>query len=186
MSRRPRNWLLIALAGAVGLYVFSRTTKGAAVFDKAFSRISKLIAGEEGLRLEPYRDPGAGAWTIGYGHLIVPGDPYWPEGTLRQITAEQARDLFKSDTQKAVDAVQTLVRVPLNSNQFAALVSLVFNIGRTAFAGSTLLRKLNAGDYPGASGEFPKWKYDNGILIRGLLVRRQREQSLFNTPEARA
>jgi GH24 family phage-related lysozyme (muramidase) len=75
--------------------------------------------------------------------------------------------------------VNRRVTVPLGQDEFDALVDFVFNLGSSAFAGSTLLRKLNAGDFVAASAEFVKWGHAGGQLVPGLLRRRHAEQQLF-------
>jgi len=80
---------------------------------------------------------------------------------------------------EAEDAVNRLVKVELTQNQFDMLVSFVFNVGEGQFKRSTLLRLLNQGDYEGAANELPKWKFDNGKMIQGLLNRRLEEQKIF-------
>lgn len=72
-----------------------------------------------------------------------------------------------------------MVKVPLTQNQYDALVSLVFNIGRGSFARSSLLKKLNAGDMTGAAQEFPRWVYAKGKKLPGLITRRNDEMELF-------
>jgi lysozyme len=74
------------------------------------------------------------------------------------------------------------VTVPLNQNQFDALVSFTENEGATSFEESTLLRLLNAGDYAGAAAQFDRWVYQKGRVLPGLVDRRQQEAALFNTP----
>ena len=69
--------------------------------------------------------------------------------------------------------------MPLSQSQFDALVSLVFNIGGGAFRKSTLLQKLNAGDYAGASNEFMRWIKAKGRVLGGLVTRRAAERALF-------
>ncbi len=114
--------------------------------------------------------------TIGWGHTrgVKLGDT---------CTPEQAEAWLKSDCFDAERSVLRRVLVPLNQNQFDALVSFVFNVGDTAFRGSTLLAKLNKSDYIGASMEFPRWDKQNGRVLAGLTSRRFREQTLFRTPE---
>ena len=77
--------------------------------------------------------------------------------------------------------VAALVEVPLSDNQFAALVSFTFNLGRGNLAKSTLLKKLNDEDYDGAGAEFPKWNKASGKALAGLTRRREAEQELFRT-----
>lgn len=120
----------------------------------------------------PYPDV-AGKMTIGYGHLILPGEHF------TSITKAEAESLFKKDVGIAERAINRLVKVPLSQNQYDALTSLVFNIGIGAFESSTILRKINVKDYAGASAEFPRWKYAGGTEVRGLLNRRLAEQATW-------
>lgn len=130
------------------------------------------IEASEGIRYVAYLDTG-GVWTIGVGHTgpeVVKG--------LR-ATEEQVREWLVEDVEEAEDAVNRLVKVELNQNQFDMLVSFVFNVGEGQFKRSTMLRLLNKGDYEAAANEFPKWKFDNGKMIQGLLNRRLEEQKIF-------
>jgi GH24 family phage-related lysozyme (muramidase) len=77
--------------------------------------------------------------------------------------------------------VEALVETPLTDNQFGALVSFTFNLGRGNLAKSTLLRKLNGGDYDGAAIEFNKWNKAGGKVLAGLVARRAAEAELFQT-----
>ncbi|OQS41126.1 lysozyme [Chromobacterium haemolyticum] len=132
----------------------------------------KLIQGFEGLRLKAYQD-SVGVWTIGYGHTgpdVTPG---------QVITQAQADALLARDLERFEAGVARLVKVPLNQNQFDALVCFSFNLGLGALQGSTLLRLLNAGDYAGAAVQFPRWNKAGGKELPGLTRRRAAEQSLF-------
>jgi lysozyme len=131
-----------------------------------------LIKSFESLRLNVY-DDGVGVKTIGYGHAIRPGEKF------TKITPAQAEALLRSDLHVAESAVGNGVKVPLSDNQYAALVSLVFNIGAGAFSGSTLLRRLNQRDYAGAANEFLKWNKGGGRVMAGLTRRRTAERELF-------
>lgn len=153
--------VLIVIGIGAGIMIYTITRSG---IDK--------IKRHEALRLEPYKD-AADKWTIGYGHLLLPGE-WW-----NKITEPQAEDLLRKDLAIAESNINTVVKVPLNKNQYDALVSFVFNIGINAFTKSTLLRKLNAGDYVGATNEFKRWKYAGGKINTGLITRRQREETLF-------
>lgn len=130
-----------------------------------------LIKKFEGLRLESYQDI-AGVWTIGYGHT---------DGVRSRdkITKKQADQYLLQDMEGAQYTVSALVKVPLTDNMRAALVSFVYNVGRNAFSRSTLLKKLNAGDYGSASLEFLKWNKAGGKRLKGLLNRRLAEHQLF-------
>lgn len=114
-------------------------------------------------------------WTIAWGHTqgVCEGDT---------CTVEQAQAWFLQDMAWAQAAVLTAVTVPLNQNQFDALVSFTENEGATSFEESTLLRLLNAGDYAGAAAQFSRWVYQRGQILPGLVTRRNQEAALFNTP----
>lgn len=134
----------------------------------------KLIKKWEALRLEAYKPTPNDVWTIGWGHT----------STAKQgmkITRAEAEKLFDQDVAWAVDAVNQLVKVGLTQHQFDALVSFTFNVGAGAFKGSTLLRKLNVGDYEGAANEFPRWNKQGKKVLRGLVRRRAEEQEYFLT-----
>lgn len=137
-----------------------------------------LIAGVEGLRLTVYQDTG-GVWTVGYGHVVQPADGLYPYTTKRTITQAEADALFAKDTAAAERTVRENVHTSITPNQYASLVSLAFNIGESAFANSTLVKKLNAGDIAGAADEFMRWVYDNGTRVTGLVSRRERERAIF-------
>ena len=135
----------------------------------------RLVQEFEGCKLEAYPDPGTGGepWTIGFGSTgpdIGPGTVW---------TQEEADARFVDDLTKFGDGVDRLVRVPLTDNQFAALVSFAYNVGLGALAGSTLLRKLNAGDYQGAADQLPRWNKAGGRVLPGLVRRRAAERDLF-------
>lgn len=130
-----------------------------------------LIKQWEGLKLESYLCP-AGVWTVGYGHT----DTARPNMSISKGDAER---LLRYDLDRFVKAVNTLVKVDLTDNQFAALVSFCFNVGEGAFKRSTLLRKLNAGDYDAIPGEFARWNKVNGKVVPGLTNRRAAEAGLW-------
>ena len=134
----------------------------------------ELIKRHEGLRLKAYRCP-ADVPTIGYGSTlgVQMGD---------EITQAQAVELLMADIERFEDAVDRLVEVPINQHQYDALVSFAFNLGSGALGGSTLLRKLNAGDYDGAAAEFDRWVNAGGRPLPGLVKRRAQERALFETP----
>jgi len=133
----------------------------------------------EGLELEAYQDI-AGIWTIGFGHT---GDDVQPG---MKISGREAEDLLRRDLRPREDAVERLVRVPLNQNEFDALVSFVYNVGIGAFEGSTARRRLNKGDRMGAADALTWWNKAtvSGVLrpVTGLTRRRAAERALFLTP----
>ena len=117
-----------------------------------------------------------GKLTIGYGHVIT--TPHIKDFE-KPITQKRAEQILMMDMTYAQRAVDRLVKVPLNQNQFDALVSFVFNIGEGAFAASTLLRQLNKGRYQEAAAEFMRWIHAGGKRLDGLIRRRRAEQALF-------
>lgn len=130
-----------------------------------------LIKSFEGLRLLAYRD-AVGVWTIGYGATrgVKPG---------MSVTKEQAERMLINDVQRFEPEVERLVRVPLTGNQWDALVSFTYNLGAANLESSTLLRKLNGGDYAGAAEQFPRWNKAGGKVLSGLVRRREAERVLF-------
>lgn len=132
----------------------------------------------EGFSSRAYVD-AAGVLTIGYGHALPAGASY-PNG----ISEAHAERLLRGDALTAARAVADLVTVPLTGNEFDALLSFTFNLGRSRLASSTLLRKLNASDYTGAAAEFERWVYADGRKLGGLVERRRWERAHFLTAPA--
>lgn len=133
-----------------------------------------MIREYEGFRTEAYQDSG-GVWTCGYGHVdgVKQGDT---------CDAAQAQAWLDQDLTVAEDAVSDLVSVALSENQFAALVLFVFNVGRAAFAKSTLLKQLNQGNYSAVPKYLSAWIFDAGRVQRGLVARRAAEAELWRLP----
>jgi len=143
----------------------------------------RLIKSFEGLRLAAYRDV-AGVWTIGYGSTHYhDGNPVKPGDKL--ANALQANTLFNNTLGQYEQAVNEYVKVALAQPQFDALVSFAYNEGTGALKGSTLLKKLNEKDYPGAADELLVWdKITNPQTGRKevcptLSARRRKERKLF-------
>ena len=132
-----------------------------------------IVKEAEGLRLSAYLCP-AGIPTIGYGHTkgVKFGDT---------CTREQAEKWLENDFFTAKQDVKAVVKVPLKENQLDALASFVFNLGVRKLIQSTLLKKLNAGDYNGAAAEFDKWVFAGKVKLNGLIKRRAKERKLFES-----
>jgi lysozyme len=138
-----------------------------------------LIKRFEGCSLKAYPDPATGGapWTIGYGWTRpVDGVAVHPGMEINQAKAEQ---LLRCGIVSYEQDISKLVRVRINQNQFDALVSLTWNIGTRAFSTSTLLQKLNGGDYQGAADQFLRWVNAGGREMPGLVTRRRAERDLF-------
>lgn len=140
-----------------------------------------LIKHFEGLVKKWYRDP-VGVWTIGYGHTDSAGHPRHRDDPGLTLTDRDAEIILQRDLGQYEAAVQGAVKVPLNENQYGALVSFTYNLGPGNLRSSTLVKKLNAGDYAGAASEFPRWNKAGGKVLQGLVRRRAAEQDLFNKP----
>jgi len=139
-----------------------------------------LIKHFEGCYLNAYKCP-ADVWTIGYGHTGNVGHTKIVEGMkICQCTADV---LLKNDLNVFEKAVGELVKVKLSQSQFDALVSFAFNVGSGALKRSTLLRKLNAGNYVDAANEFHRWNKAKGKVLKGLSRRRASEAYLFEMGE---
>ena len=135
-----------------------------------------LICNFEGLRLKAY-DDGVGVWTIGFGTTKYPNGIRVKKGDT--CTLDQAKAYMQNDLKSFEQTVNNTVKVPLNQNQFDALVSLAYNIGSTAFKNSTLVRQLNEGNYKTAANQFKVWVNAGGKRMQGLVNRRVAERTLF-------
>jgi len=138
---------------------------------KVSQKCLELIKECEGCSLHSYQDIG-GVWTIGYGctHDVGKND---------KITQEEAESMLLAAVLTTEAAVNLLVTVPLNQNQFDALVSFTYNVGEGHLESSTLLRLLNLGDYEGAAEQLLRWNKVNGQIVFGLVKRRHKEYELF-------
>jgi lysozyme len=126
------------------------------------------IAVHEGYRGEAYTPVKGDVPTIGFGTTagVKPGDRIEPvQALVRKL----------QDVQRFEGALKQCVRVPLHQYEYDAFLSLAYNIGPGAFCGSTLVRRLNAGDYAGACAEILRWDRFRGEPLRGLTLRRQAE-----------
>lgn len=135
-----------------------------------------LLSSFEGCELTAYLCP-ANVWTIGFGTTVYPSGMKVKKSDT--CTLEQAKQLKAQDLKRFEKIVNNLVKASLTQNQFDALVSLVYNIGPSAFEKSTLLKKLNAGDYQGAADQFIVWNKSGGKVLQGLVDRRTKERKLF-------
>jgi lysozyme len=143
-----------------------------------------LIQDFEGWVSTAYDDP-AGYCTIGYGHLI--SKKRCAETALgdfsKSLSRESGLSLLQQDTVTARQAIQTLVKRGLTDQQFGALASFVFNVGKAPFSSSTMLKLINAGEYQKAANEFPRWVKarvkSESVVLEGLVDRRNCEATLF-------
>ena len=133
-----------------------------------------LIKHHEGFRADIYLCP-SGFKTIGYGHKILEGEQY------THISEKEAREILERDLLFAENAVQRYIKAPINDNQFAAIVSFVYNLGSGVLQRSSLRQKINYNyeDYESIQNELLKWVYAGGRRLRGLMLRRKDEAILY-------
>ena len=155
---------------------------------KASKNLLVALSAVEGMHLNEYKDV-AGIRTIGVGHVILSRDTNLEIVLGRKyskgdkLCRKQVLELLELDIASFISAVNKHVKVGLNQNQFDALVMFVFNIGVGAFRRSTLLRKLNEGDYDSVSDQIMRWNKARvrGKLqpVQGLINRREMERQIF-------
>jgi lysozyme len=134
-----------------------------------------LIKEFEGLKLKAYKC-SAGVNTIGYGTTVVNGVPVKPGDTCTQ---EEAEEYLLEDITNFLTSIEDSVTIELSQNQIDAIGCFTYNVGVGAFKKSTLLKKINAGDFDGAANEFLKWNKAGGKVLPGLTRRREAERDLF-------
>ena len=149
----------------------------------------QLIKSFEGCHSSPYRCP-AGLWTIGYGHVLYPDQarlktperlayPLRPEHN-RVFEYDEIDELLEQDLQRFQDGVSRLCPASNDSqSHFDAMVAFSFNVGLGNLQASTLRMKYNRGEFEGAADEFLKWRKSNGVVLAGLVRRREAERALF-------
>lgn len=134
-----------------------------------------LLTTDEGTRYKPYRDVG-GVLTVCQGHTgpdVIEGKVY---------TKADCDRLLVRNTERHGNAVLRCTNVPLNQNQYEAFTRFTFNVGTSAFCNSSLVKKLNQGDYEGACRELKRWVYVKGKRVPGLVNRRESEYRQCITP----
>ena len=168
------NKLVAIILWLVGIFALIHLTNKFTHIEENIMAIAEstlsFITREEGSKNKAYKD-SKGLDTIGVGHLIRPGEQHLLTATLSD---QEVKDLLKNDLKWCSETVEDAVKVPLQQAQFDALYSLCFNIGPNAFKNSTVVRKLNAGDYKGAADAILMW---NKPAV--LEKRRKRERDLF-------
>lgn len=140
------------------------------ISQKGLDLLKKL----EGFSANSYKDSG-GVWTVGYGTT---------KGVYAglEVCQEEAEHFLQRDLEATEKAVETAIKVPLNDNEFAALVVFAYNVGIGAFKLSTLLKMLNSGYLASAADQFARWNKVNGVEVKGLTNRREAEHDLFLDP----
>lgn len=132
---------------------------------------AKLMEHFEGYREHAYQD-GGGVWTVGIGTTkgVKPGDT---------MSYQEALDRKRKELKEHCEPLYTDINVNITQGMFDAMASFTYNVGVHAFSTSTLLKKLNDGDYAGAADELLRWNKDNGRVVDGLTRRRKAEREMF-------
>lgn len=133
----------------------------------------QIIKEEEQLRLEAYEL--GGLWLIGYGHLML-------EGEKDIITEAEADAFLTEDLKWCEEAIERYVDVPVTLNEFSAIVAFCYNVGSGKTRNSSIVKRVNTDDRPGAANAFLLWNRMNGVVMSALAKRRARERTLFLTP----
>lgn len=133
----------------------------------------QIIKEEETLQLEAYEL--GGLWLIGYGHLML-------EGEKDVITEAEADAFLVEDLHWCESAIERYVKIPVTLNEFSAMVAFCYNVGSGKTRGSSIVKRINKHDRPGAANGFLLWNRMNGVVMEALAKRRARERTLFLTP----
>lgn len=170
---RTLAWII---GGVLVLLAISRTKVGRGIVQTITDAGVKMIAEFEGFSAKAYNDPpGSAKWSIGFGHQILPGEPYMS----REITVDEGRALLAADTAKAQQAVRETIKVPLTPAQFDSLTSFVYNVGVSAFKTGTVPAKINAKNFAGAAATMRQYNKAGGRIDKALIARRDVEASAF-------
>lgn len=150
----------------------------------------EFLTKREGKKNKVYLDSG-GEPTIGVGHLltrserrsgkmIIDGEVIIYRNGLSDL---QIMNLLQEDLEDVESVLNDdfYVEINLNQNQYDALCSFIFNVGISAFKGSTLLKKLNQELFDDIPAQLRRWVYDNGKKVQGLVNRREFEIKLWET-----
>ncbi len=139
-----------------------------------------LLKKFEGCVLKAYKCP-AGVWTIGFGNTFYEDGTKVKEGDV--ITQQRADELAKYIVEQFATSIRAMIKQPLNENQFSACVSLAYNIGTGGFKKSSVLRKLNVNPTdPTIADSFRLWNKGGGVILKGLVRRREAEIALYFKP----
>jgi lysozyme len=146
----------------------------------AANQAASIASGFEGFSATPYQDVG-GVWTYLFGSIYdLAGNRV--TANTKAGTRQQGLQLLARDMTNAIVDIVKVTKVPLNENQLTALADFVYNLGEGTYNGSTLLKRLNSGDYAGAASEIDLFDHAGGKMFAGLLRRRQVETALFDKP----
>ena len=163
------------------ILVMLRKKIATALNNTAFASISdslfNVISSFEGFYAVPYWDRTG--YSVGYGSQYN-WDQKRPVAKTDIIDKATAKNWLLQEAQQDFAYVQSKVNVPITDNQLMALSSFSYNVGKEAFATSTLLELLNSGaDINTVAAQFDRWIYTGGLVNKGLTARRAAEKALF-------
>lgn len=153
-----------------------RARISAAIGGGAIAIATVMLSGNgglEGREYVPYKDV-VGVITVCDGHTgkdIILNKRY---------SDAECDALTKADLERIAKQVNPSIKVKTTETQLAAIYSFSYNVGANAFINSTMLKKLNAGDYAGACDELKRWVYAGGKKWKGLMNRRDVEYEVCN------
>jgi len=153
----------------------SKVRIAVAALSMSAAALVALVA-QEGYRDKAYIPVPGDRPTLGHGSTTHADGRPVKLGDTTTPTKALARTMM--DVDKFQGAMRQCVRVPLYQHEYDSLVQFAYNIGPDALCKSTLMRKLNAGDYAGACNEMTKWVYAGGRKVQGLVNRREAERKL--------
>lgn len=131
-----------------------------------------MVKSHEGCRLTAYQDQG-GVWTIGWGAT----GPDIKQGFV--WTQQQADDRLVFDLAHVEQSVRSVLHVAVGLQSIGALIDFAYNLGAGALQGSTALKLINSGDHIGGAKALISWDHIGQTEIKGLLIRRFDEASLY-------
>lgn len=136
-------------------------------------KLVALVKRFEGFSPRPYRCP-AGYWTIGYGELCTPDTPPITEPEAARRLVDVLLPVYVGHALRLSPRLRAE-----HPDRLAAIADFVYNLGPTAYAASTLRRRVDAGDWPGAAIQIRRWVYGGGRVLPGLVLRREAEAVLL-------
>lgn len=145
--------------------------------EDALEKAADLAIPFEGFSSPPYQDP-VGIWTIGYGS-IRDADGNRITADSPPIDEATAKTWAENEMRSALQTVENDVKVPMTDEEEGALADFVYNLGSGNFAGSRILRYLNAGNFHGAADDLMLWNHAGGQVLAGLTRRRAAERDLM-------
>lgn len=177
MKNNKKAAAYLLAAALLIYYIFTKMTSAKAKALPLIRKFEGLHTDNKDGTVSAYLDP-VGIPTIGYGTTLYNNGAKVKMGD--RISYQTANDELHFECDEKLKAIDQMVKVSINNNQKAALLSFTYNLGVGALQSSTLLSLLNAGkDKQTVANEFTKWVYAGGKVLNGLVIRRNEEKQLF-------